>query len=370
MDDRINFTDIYVDENTVDAIESVVRSTRYVKGPILETFEDEFAELCGTKHAVGVSSGTVALLLAMESRGIGAGDQVILPAHSYFASASPVLELGAEPIFVNVESDSYTIDPAELKTAAETAENPQAVVPVHLYGHPANMDDVVSVAEEYDLAIIEDCAQAHGATFEGQRVGSFGDAGCFSFYPSKNMTVGGDGGMIVTDDDDIASTVRELRNHGRNDDGEHVRLGLNYRLDEVNAAFGREQLKHVVNWGAQRRKFAHRYTERLETIEDVQPPSEVGLVEHVYHLYVIRVPDRSSLRTYLDENGVDTGIHYEKALHEQPAIAQRIDPPDGLDRTEDICENILSLPMHPRMEPDEVDEVCRLIQEYYREDER
>jgi dTDP-4-amino-4,6-dideoxygalactose transaminase len=365
MSDRIEFTDIYVDDEIVAAVEDVVRSTRYVKGPVLESFESAFADLVGTEHAVGVSSGTAALLLAMDAADIGAGDQVIVPAHSYFATVSPVLKLGAEPIFVNVTPDSFCLDVDELAAAAEAADNPQAVVPVHLYGHPAPMDAVADVAAEHDLTIIEDCAQAHGATLDGRSVGSFGDAGCFSFYPSKNMTVGGDGGMITTDDGDIARAARELRNHGRNEAGEHVRLGLNYRLDEVNAAVGREQLDYVVEWGDQRRRWAHRYTDQLQSVDAVTPPSEVGPVEHVYHLYVVRVPERNALRAHLDDNGVDTGIHYEKPLHRQPAVEARVEEVDGLERTERLCDEIVSLPMHPRMDAAEVDEVCRLVRAFY-----
>lgn len=370
MSDRINFTDIYFDEEIVNAVESVIRSTRYVKGPVLESFESEFAEFCGTEQAVGVSSGTAALLLAMKACEIGPGDQVVVPSHTYFASVSPVFELGAEPLFVNVDPETYTLDTHELQRTVKNAENPRAVVPVHLYGHPANMSKVLEVAEKYDLAVIEDCSQAHGATYDGQTVGSFGDVGCFSFYPSKNMTVGGDGGMLVTDNEVIERTARQLRNHGRDEDGEHVRLGLNYRLDETNAAIGRKQLQHVDRWCQHRRKWSHRYTKHLQDVDEVQPPCEVGPIEHVYHLYVVRVPERDALRRYLDENGVDTGIHYKKPLHEQPAIVERISSPDGLELTEELCDEILSLPMHPRLEADEVDEVCRLIAQFYEEDRR
>jgi len=221
MVEEVPFTDIYIDEDIVDRVESVLRSKRYVKGPILEAFEDQFAEFCGVEHAVGVSSGTAALLLAMKGVGIGPGDDVIVPSHTYFASVSPVIELGARPQFVEVDPDTYTMDVEALRQAATDADNPVAVVPVHLYGRPAEMNTIREIAADHDLTVIEDAAQAHAADYNGQRVGGIGNVGCFSFYPSKNMTVGGDGGMLVTDDQEIARAARELRNHGRDADG-HV----------------------------------------------------------------------------------------------------------------------------------------------------
>jgi len=198
---------------------------RFVKGPLVEQFEAAFADACDAEHAVAVNSRTDAIYLALKSVGVGEGDQVIVPAHTFFASASPILELGAEPVFVDVDPLTYTIDVDHLGRAAERSEDAEAIVPVHLYGHPADMDQIRRIARRHDLAVVEDSCQAHGATYEGQPTGSLGDVGCFSFYPSKNMTVGGDGGIMTTDDAEIARRARQYRNHGRNGDGETSALG-------------------------------------------------------------------------------------------------------------------------------------------------
>jgi dTDP-4-amino-4,6-dideoxygalactose transaminase len=368
MVEEVAFTDIYVDEPIVDRVESVLRSTRYVKGPLLEEFEDRFADLCETEHAVGVSSGTAALLLAMKALDVGPGDEVFVPAHTYFASASPVLELGATPRFVEVNPATYTLDVDDFERAVEAAENPVAVVPVHLYGRPAAMEPILEIARIHDLAVVEDAAQAHAAEYRGRPVGGLGDVGCFSFYPSKNMTVGGDGGMLVTDDAEIARAARELRNHGRDEDGTHVRVGLNHRLDEINAAVGLEQVEHVERWGAERNAAAQRYAELLGDVEQITVPAEPEAGTHVYHLYVIRTPDRDALQSYLERQEIQTGIHYPTPVHRQPAVVDEIGVQSGLERTERLCEEILSLPMHPRITDAEIEYVCETIREFYEGD--
>jgi dTDP-4-amino-4,6-dideoxygalactose transaminase len=369
MPEKIPFTDIYSDDDIADRVTEVLESGRYVKGPRLETFETEFADLCGTDHAVGVSSGTAALLLALKAAGIGEGDDVLVPAHTFFASVSPVLEVGARPVFVDVDPDpgSYTLDPDDLAAKASEAGNPQAVVPVHLYGHPADMDRVREVAADHDLTVIEDAAQAHGAEYDGQRVGSLGEAGCFSFYPSKNMTVGGDGGMVVTDDGQLADRVRQFRNHGRDDDGTHRRLGLNYRLDETNAAVGLEQLSHLRSWNRERREAAERYTARLSSLPEVTTPSEREAVSHVYHLYVVEVPDRDALREHLADRAVETGVHYPTPAHRHPPVEERVGEVESVERAEAVCDRIVSLPMHPDLDPGEVSRVCDEIAAFYGE---
>ena len=365
MEQNVPFTDIYVDDETVEAVDDVLRGTRYVKGPELDAFENEFADLCGTEHAIGVSSGTAALLLAMKSVGIGPSDDVFVPAHTFFASVSPVLELGANPVFVDVDSDRYTIDTDDLLAKAEAAENPTAVVPVHLYGQPADMSGVHSVASDHDMTIIEDAAQAHAAEHEGKQTGSLGDVGCFSFYPSKNMTVAGDGGMLTTDDPDVAANARRYRNHGRGEDGIHQTLGLNYRLNEVNAAVGRVQTRYVEKWGQQRNEAAMQYNERLSDVSEVVIPREAPEAHHVYHLYVIRVPNRNDLQEHLESEGISTGIHYETPAHQHPAVAEHVGEVGDVDTAEKVCDEILSLPIHPRIEDDEIEYVCSTIEEFY-----
>lgn len=365
MADSVSFTDIYVDESIVDRVTDVLRSERYVKGPMCERFESAFADFCGTDYAIGVTSGTDAITLALKAAGIGSGDDVFVPAHTFFATVSPVVELGANPVFVDIDPATYTMSPLELQNRVEEADNPTAVLPVHIYGHPAELRAITTVAETHDLTVIEDCCQAHGATYHGDRVGTAGDAGCFSFYPSKNMTVAGDGGMIVTDDPDLATAARELRNHGRNDEGDHIRLGLNHRLSELHAAVGIEQLSHLDDWNQQRRRAARRYSDRLEPIDDVTVPTERSHVEHVYHLYVIQVPDRRGLRETLDEAAIETGIHYETPVHQQQAIRRQGSSVGDLTRTELLTDRILSLPMHPRLTDDEIERVCNTIESHY-----
>jgi len=365
MTEQVPFTDVYVDDAIVDSATETLESCRYVKGPRVEALEKQFADTCDAAHAVGVSSGTAALYLAMKAAGIGEGDSVLVPGHTFFATASPVIELGADPVFVDVDPETYTMSEFDLARNAEATDSPAAVVPVHLYGQPAEMDSIGRIAETHGLTVIEDCAQAHGATYHGDPVGSFGDAGCFSFYPSKNMTVAGDGGMVVTDDEALARTAKQLRNHGRDDEGAHVRMGLNHRLDEVSAAVGIEQLSHLADWNADRAAAAQRYHEGLADVAEVTLPTERDDRTHVYHLFVVQVPDRDELRASLEADGVGTGIHYDPPVHLTPAMQAELDESPSLPETEQLCDRILSLPMHPRITEDEIDRVCGAIRRYY-----
>jgi dTDP-4-amino-4,6-dideoxygalactose transaminase len=363
----VPFTDIYVDDDIVERATDVLRSGRYVKGEECAAFEDDFADFCGADYAVGVSSGTASILLALQSLGIGDGDEVLVPAHTFFASVSPILTLGATPRFVEVDPETYTLDPRDLRRQADRAEDPAAIVPVHLYGQVADPDAIRAVAEEHDLAVVEDACQAHGATRDGVRAGTLGDAGCFSFYPSKNLTVAGDGGMLVTDDPALAESARQLRNHGRNDAGEHVSLGLNFRLGELPAAVGHEQLRHLPEWNAARARAAAEYTARLADLEPVVTPTERPGAEHVYHLYVVRVPaaHRDPLRDALAEQDIETGIHYPTPAHQHPAVVDRLGETTGLARTEAICDQIVSLPMHPRITDAEIGAVCDALRAFF-----
>ena len=366
MPDDVSFTDIYVDDAIVDRVSDVLDSQRYVKGPALETFEQRFADACGTDHAVGLSSGTAALLLSLQAAGIGDDDDVFVPGHTFYASVSPILELDANPVFVDIDPSTYTIDTDSLTEAIEAADAPEAVVPVHLYGQMAAMDDISALAAEYDVTVVEDACQAHFAERDGETAGTVGDAGAFSFYPSKNMTVAGDGGMLVTDRDDIAERACQLRNHGRDETGTHQTLGLNYRMDETNAAVGIEQLKQVQDWNHQRNAAAQQYTDRLSDIEPVITPTAADDGLHVYHLYVIQVPavDRDDLRTFLDDHGIETGIHYETPAHQHPSVADRITDV-SLPETERLCDRIISLPMHPRLTDADIDHVCTTIERFF-----
>ncbi|MBV0923067.1 DegT/DnrJ/EryC1/StrS family aminotransferase [Halomicroarcula limicola] len=365
MTEQVPFTDVYVDDTIVERVVETVESRRYVKGPRVEELEAQFAETCGVDHAVGVSSGTAALYLTMKAAGIGPGDDVLVPAHTFFATVSPVVELGANPVFVDVDPQTYTMSGTDLAEKAEDAESPEAVVPVHLYGQPAAMDAIHGVSDAHDLTVIEDSCQAHGATYRGDPTGSLGDAGCFSFYPSKNMTVAGDGGILVTDDADLARTARELRNHGRDGEGNHVRVGLNHRMNETSAAAGIEQLSHLADWNAERAAAAERYNERLDDVDAVELPMQMDDATHVYHLYVVQVPDRDGLRTHLDAKGIQTGVHYDPPVHQTPAMRDALDEIPSLPVTEELSKRIVSLPMHPRITDEEIDRVASEIRGYH-----
>jgi dTDP-4-amino-4,6-dideoxygalactose transaminase len=365
MVDSVAFTDVFVDESIVDRVTDVLRSKRYVKGPVVEQFEAAFADFCDTDHAVGVASGTDAIALALRAAGVEPGEDVLVPAHTFFATVSPVLDRGAHPVFVDVDPETQTMDPADLAVKADEATDPAAVVPVHMTGHPAAMDDIAAVAADHGLAVVEDACQAHGATYRGERVGSLGDAGCFSFYPSKNMTVAGDGGMLVTDDEALAREARMLRNHGRNDAGEHVRLGLNHRLGDVQAAVGLEQLDRLASWNRQRRAAAARYDARLADVEAVTTPTERDAATHVYHLYAVQVPDRTALQASLREAGVETGVHYDTPVHRHAAVRERLGTEPRVPESEALVDRLLSLPMHPRLDDDEIDRVCAVVETHY-----
>lgn len=365
MSDGVTFVDIYMDDEMIERALNVLESGRFVKGPECESLEERFALACDTKHAVGVSNGTAALLLSMKALDICTGDQVFVPAHTFFATVSPILALDAEPVFVDIDPNRYTMDPDKLRAAVEDASHPVCIAVTHMHGQPAEMDAIREIASEHGLSLLEDGAQAHLAEYQGRRVGSFGDVGCFSFYPTKNMTVGGDGGMIVTDDAEIAATARALRNHGRDDSGEHTHLGLNYRLNEVNAAVGADQLRHLPDWTRARRDVAHQYDQRLTGVDDVISPVSFADAKHVYHHYPIQVShgERERFRNYLDERGIGTGVHYEVAAHDQPAVRDRVGEVSA-PVAEEVCERIVSLPMHPRLTESEIESVCAAIEAF------
>jgi dTDP-3-amino-3,4,6-trideoxy-alpha-D-glucose transaminase len=334
------------------AFDRLIGSSGFILGEEVERFEAEFAAYCGVRHCVGVASGTAALAIALRAGGIGPGDEVIVPAHTFIASALGVVHAGATPVFCDVEAGSGLIDldSADAALTGSTA----AILPVHLYGQLCRMDALESFAARHGLAIFEDAAQAHGAALDGRRAGSFGKAGAFSFYPSKNLGALGDGGAICTDDDALADQARMLRNLGRRHKAEHLLAGANERLDGLQAAFLRVKLPHLDEWNAIRRRHALSYREHLG--------GSVGLLEErgdracVYHLFPIRVPDREALRGRLAERGIETGVHYSPALHEQP-LFERSSRGLGLPVAEAWAAEELSLPIFPELEPQELERV-------------
>jgi len=354
---HINFSEMYVDSDIKNAVEQVLESGRYIKGDNLRQFEREFADFCDTKYAVGVSSGTSAILLSLMALGVKKGDEVIVPSHTFIATASPVKFLGATPVYVDIAPLTYTIDPAKMEAAI--TENTRAIIPVHLYGHPADMDLIKELAEKNDITVIEDSCQAHNAEYKVKKTGSIGDIAVFSFFPSKNMTVAGDGGIVTTSNEELAEKVAMLRDHGRKGKYIHEMLGLNLRLSEIPAAVGREQLKHLNDWSDMRRSAAAKYNKLLDGV--VETPTEAQWAKHVYHLYVIQTEDRDGLSKYLNEQGISTGIHYPVPVHKQPCMeAGNVNLP-----VTDACvDRILSLPMHPQLTDEQIEYVAEKIQEW------
>lgn len=343
------------------AVERVLRRGWFVLGEEGAAFEAEWAAYCGAGHAVGVGNGTDAIQLALRAAGIGPGDEVILPALTATFSALAVSMAGATPVLADVDPVRYTLDPG----AFEAAIGPRtaAVMPVHLYGCPADMEPIAAIARQHHLLVLEDCAQAHGARYRGQRVGGLGDMAAFSFYPSKNLGAYGDGGAIVTGDAALAEKARMLRHGGQRRTYHHEILGTNSRLDELQAAILRAKLAHLDGWNDRRRALAARYSANLGS-EDLTLPSVPGDVEHVFHLYVARCEGREQrdrLRDHLSGAGAASAVHYPAPVHLQPAYAFLGHGPGSFPTAESACAEILSLPMFPQLEAAEVDQVSELI---------
>jgi dTDP-4-amino-4,6-dideoxygalactose transaminase len=347
------------DDEIARAAVTALDSGRYILGPECQAFEAEFAHYVGVRHGVLTSSGTAALWLTLKALGVKAGDEVLVPSHTAFPTAEAVLSAEATPVFVDVD-DTYTLDPRD--AAARIGSRTVGVIPVHLYGHPADADAVRDLAAQHGLWVLEDCCQAHGAAVRGRKVGSFGTAGAFSFYPSKNLTVLGDGGILVTDDDEIAARARRLRDHGRLSKDVHVELGFNLRFNEVQAAIGRVLLGRLDAMNARRRGLAERYRRALAGLP-VALPGEQPWARHVYHLYVIRTAGRAELARYLADRGIQTGVHYPVPCHRQPAVERLAPPP--LPRTERIVEEILTLPMSAGHTEAEIDEVAAAVGTFF-----
>lgn len=333
------------------AFESVLSRSAYTMGPELSDFEAAFAAFCGVEHCVGVSSGTDAVRLALQAAGVRPGDEVIVPANTFIATAEAVSHCGATPVFVDCLAGSAAIDPSAIGPAI--SERTVAVVPVHLYGHPADMDAVLRVAGERGLAVVEDAAQAHGALYKGRPCGSFGVAAAFSFYPGKNLGALGDGGAVVTNDATAARDVRLLRSHGELAKSVHEVVGYCNRLHNLQAAFLLAKLPHLPAWNAARRAAAARYDAALRGHEAIRPIAAPRDCESVYHLYVVEVPERDAVREQLAATGVQTGIHYPVPLHLTPAYADLGYGAGDFPVAEALAARILSLPMYPQITPDQ-----------------
>jgi dTDP-4-amino-4,6-dideoxygalactose transaminase len=338
----------------------VLASGWYILGPEVRAFEAEFAAFCGVGHAIGVGNGTEALYLALIALGIGAGDEVISVANAADYEPLTILQAGARPVFADVDERTYTIEP-ELLEAAITPRT-KAIMPVHLYGRMADMAAIMAVAARHGLPVIEDCAQAHGARLGGRVAGSIGVCGCFSFYPSKNLGALGDGGIITTDDAELAAKLRRLRMYGWEKRYHTVDSGgINSRLDEIQAALLRVKLRHLADWNNARRRIAQRYNQLLADTGLVLPelPSDAS---HVFHLYVVQTPQRDRLQAALQQRGVETAIHYPLPAHLQP-VYQGLAESGSLPITEKLAGTVLSLPIYPELTDAEVDAVAAAVRE-------
>jgi dTDP-4-amino-4,6-dideoxygalactose transaminase len=350
---RIPFVDLDAQRATLDPAlaDACLRALwrgDYILGADVRAFEEDWAAFCGVRHAVGVDSGTGALELGLRAVGVGPGDEVITAANTFVATTFAISNVGATPVMVDCDPATYLIDPGRIPEAitARTA----AIVPVHLYGQPADMRAIQAIARAYGLRVVEDACQAHGARDGLRRVGSLGDAAAFSFYPAKNLGAQGDGGVLVTDDDDIAEHARLLRNYGQRVKYRSEIIGGNRRLDTIQAAMLRVKLPHLDAWNAARRAHAARYDEALRDLPIVRPVSRSG-VEHVWHLYVVRVGGRDAVRRKLAALGVETGVHYPVPIHRQPAYADLV-PRAGLPVADRCAAEILSLPMYAELPED------------------
>ena len=349
------------------AIREVVESCGFVGGRILDEFEREFAQYCGVEHGVAAGSGTAALHMALLACGIGAGDEVITVSHTFGATVEAILQAGAQPVFVDVDPATYTMEPSQIEAAV--TPRTRAILPVHLYGQCADMEAINAVAARHGLVVIEDAAQAHGAGVGDKPAGSMGDVACFSFYPAKNLGAFGDAGMLVTNDAEKAGRARLIANHGSPDKYHHTVLGYNYRCDALQAAVLKAKLPHLDRWNHKRRQAAQKYNELLREIEGVTPPAERFV--HVYHLYVIRVAERDRLRVFLNERDIATGLHYPVPMHLQPILAGHQQGKKGpLPVTERIAGEILSLPMFPDLTDAQIEEVVGAMRDFMETERR
>ena len=345
-----------------NAIQNVLNTTSFIMGEELKKFEEEFAWFCDVKYAIGVANGSDALILALRACGIGEGDEVITVPHTFISTAEAISNVGGKVVFVDIDPKTYTIDVSKIEEKIN--KKTKAIIPVHLYGQPADMDPIMMLAKKYNLKIIEDAAQAHGAEYKEKKVGSIGDVACFSFYPGKNLGAYGDAGIVITDNEEIAEKVKLLRNHGRiTKKYEHQIEGYSSRLDNLQAAILRVKLRHLNKWNESRRRNAKKYNELLSNISGIITPYEADYAEHVYHLYVVRVEKkgREKLKEELKSKGIATGIHYPIPLHLQPAYKYLGYKEGDFPITENASQEILSLPMFAELTGVQIEEIVKII---------
>jgi len=339
----------------------VLASTQYVLGEEVELLEREFAAYCGAKHAVAVNTGTSALHLALLAAGVGPGDEVVTVPFTFVATVSAICYAGAHPVFVDVEPTTLTMDPRRLEAAV--TPRTKAIMPVHLYGQMADMDEIKAIADRHGLPVIEDACQAHGAEYKGRRAGSVGVSGCFSFYPGKNLGACGEGGIVVTSNDEHAKTIRMLRDWGQEQRYHHALKGFNYRMDGIQGAILRVKLRHLEAWTKARRAHAAHYNSLLSDARDVRAPVECAGRRHVYHIYAIRSRDRDGLQRALQAEGIQTGLHYPIPVHLQKAHADLGHRRGDFPQSEAAAGEVLSLPMYPELTARQVEQVASAVRQ-------
>jgi dTDP-4-amino-4,6-dideoxygalactose transaminase len=357
---KIPFVDLKAQYNSIkkeidNAIKNVIEKCAFSGGIFVERFENEFAEYCGSKYAIGVGSGTDALWLALTALDIGKGDEVITVPNSFFATVEAICMCGAQPVLVDINEKTYNIDVHKINEVI--TENTKAIIPVHLYGQMADMVSIMNIARENNLYVIEDACQAHGAKYNGKYAGTIGNAGCFSFYPGKNLGAYGEAGAVITNNKDLAKKISYLRDHGQKFKYYHNHIGFNCRMDGIQGAILSVKLKYLTEWNERRRKHANLYNEILNGIDDVCCPCEVDNVTHVYHIYSIRTDHRDYIKKALIENGIQAGIHYPIPIHLQDAFFKKMNKKIKYPVTERYAKQILSLPMYPEMTTEQINYV-------------
>jgi dTDP-4-amino-4,6-dideoxygalactose transaminase len=382
---NVPFLDLRVQYGQIEAelkpvLENIMANGAFIGGPEVSAFESEFAAFCGGGHCVGLNSGTDALRFALIAAGVGPGDEVITVPHTFIATTEAISQAGATPVFVDINPETCIMDPACLRDLVEqscrvdqsthrlinqsTKRRVRAIIPVHLYGQTADMDPILEIAHKHELAVIEDACQAHGALYKGRAAGSMGVAGCFSFYPGKNLGAFGDAGAVVTRDEKLAQTIRMLRDHGQSRKYYHDIEGYNGRLDAIQAAVLRLKLRRLEGWNRSRRKNAKLYDQLLQDIPSITGVREASDSQSVYHLYIIMVDGRDGLQKYLTEKGIDTGLHYPVPLHLQKAYAHMGFKKGDFPVSEKIAERLLSLPMYAELTKEQIGYVVDCIKEY------
>lgn len=351
----------FIGDEEIKEVEAVLKSGFIAQGPKVAEFEGKFADYIGTGHAIATSSGTTALHVALLCAGIGKDDEVITTPFSFAATANSILYVGAKPVFVDIDPKTYNINPEKIEEAIN--DKTKAIMPVHLYGQPADMGPICKIAENHDLKVIEDAAQAHGAIYNGKKVGSIGDMACFSFYPTKNITTS-EGGIITTNDDVFDKDARALRAHGESERYEHVILGYNFRMTDIAAAIGVAQLKRLEGFNEKRIENAEYLTEHINTIDGIEPPFVAENVKHVFHQYTIRVENgkRDELRDFLNNEGIGTGIHYPRPIYKQE-LYEKLGYVADCPEAEKAASEVLSIPVNPALSAEDLGKIVSVLED-------